>query len=307
MQVSFEEASIARAGKRAARLAAMRAGNYRMGAGTQKARRPPFDLGRMRRPELAFLWKNLLSTASYLRLRNALVAAAVIVGGCLWLERSEFFQSMRPALGMVALVMMVYTLVFGPQLARQDFRSDLPNTDILKTYPLRGWQVMLGEMLTPAAILTGLLWLMLLAAAMLFVAPPRMGPIAPGLRTGVTLGLALLAPLLCLAQLLIVNAFAVLFPAWQPAAGQSQQGIEVMGQRILFVAAQMLAMVLSLVPAIVVGGVVFAALRWMAGPVAGGVAGLLVGAGVMVVELGLAIAWLGARFEALDLSQELRP
>ena len=44
--------------------------------------------------------------------------------------------------------------MIGPQLLRQDFRQDLPLADLLKTYPLRGWQLALGELLAPAAILT---------------------------------------------------------------------------------------------------------------------------------------------------------
>ena len=34
-----------------------------------------------------------------------------------------------------------------PQLLRQDLRSDLLNADLLKAYPLPGWQIVLGEVL----------------------------------------------------------------------------------------------------------------------------------------------------------------
>jgi ABC-2 type transport system permease protein len=306
-QVGFEEASIAKAEKRAAVLAAMRAGNWRVASGTQKARHPPFDLTRPGRPELAFLWKNLLSAAAYLRLRNALIAAALIVGACAWFADSPLFNGMRGALSSAVLMFAAYTLLLGPQLARQDFRSDLQNTDILKTYPLRGWQIMLGEMLAPATILTVILWLLLLAGALLL--PPdlrRMEWLTPAVRTGAALGLALLAPLLCLSQLVITNAAAVLLPAWQPGAGRVQQGVEVMGQRILFVAGQMLVLVLMVLPAGFVAAVGFALSRWIVGEgMAVGIA-LLLAAGMLAVELGFAIFWLGQRFERLDLSTELR-
>lgn len=306
-QVGFEEASIARAEKRAAAMAAIRAGNWRAAGGRQKARRAPFDLGRPGRPEVAFLWKNLLSTAAYLRLRNALILAMLIVAACFGFADSLLFDTLRGPLAMVAITLAGYTLLLGPQLARQDFRGDLPNTDILKTYPLRGWQIMLGEMLTPACILTVVLWLMLLAGALLM--PPdmrRMEWLTPPVRTGAALGLALLAPLLCLSQLVIANAAAVLLPAWQPSAGRPQQGVEVMGQRILFVAGQMLVLVLMVVPAGFIAVVVFALARWLAGNgIAAGVA-LLSAAAVLAAEVGLAIYWLGRRFERLDLSTELR-
>ncbi len=116
-------------------------------------------------------------------------------------------------------------------------------------------------MLAPACILTGFLWLMLLAGALLM--PPdmrRMDWLTPSTRTsGAALGLRSAgAPLLCLAQLTIVNSAAVLLPAWQPGAGKVQQGVEVMGQRILFVAGQMLVMLL-MVPAAIVAAL---ALAW---------------------------------------------
>lgn len=308
VQVGFEEASIAKAEKRAAVMAAMRGGNWRVGARIQKARRAPFDIGREGRPELAFLWKNLLASAEYLRPRTALIAAALIVFGCTWFADSPLFMDMRPALSIVTLTLAAYTLLLGPQLARQDFRSDLQNTDILKTYPLRGWQIMLGELLTPTAILTVLLWLMLLAGALLLpVDMPRLAWLAPSLRTVATMGLVLLAPLLCMSQLVIVNTAAVLLPAWQAGPGRIQQGIEVMGQRILFLAGQLFTMAVMLLPAVIIAAVAFTLSRWVVSDgIAIGIAAVLVAA-TLAAEIGLAIYWLGERFERLDLSRELRP
>jgi hypothetical protein len=90
-EVSFEEASLARAEKRAARRsAALRDGTIRIGGGERKARRAPFKLGAAGRPEVAFLWKNLLASATYLqRPRAALIAAGVIIIGSAWLARLE--------------------------------------------------------------------------------------------------------------------------------------------------------------------------------------------------------------------------
>jgi hypothetical protein len=288
----------------------MRAGNFRLATGQQKARPAPFNLSRAGRPELAFLWKNLLSSAQYLRPRTALIAAAIIVGGCLLFADNGFFQFLRPRLAVGVAVIAVYVMLFGPQLARQDFRSDLLHTDILKSYPLQGWQVMLGELLTPAAILTVLLWLLLLAEAMLLPAAgfARLPWLTPQVGVVAGISLALTAPLLCLSQLLIVNAAVVLFPAWShTGTAQAQQGIEVMGQRILFLAGQIVAMALALLPAVLVAGVVFAVVHGIIGnTLALGMAALL-GIAVLAVVMGLGVWWLGSRFEQLDLSQELRP
>src|SRR6516162_1573280 len=92
----------------------------------RKAQRAPFDIGAIRRPEAAFLWKNLLSSAAYLRLRVALIVAVVIVVACSWLARSGL-DVPRTIVATAAMFGAVYTLIFGPLLARQDLRQDLPN------------------------------------------------------------------------------------------------------------------------------------------------------------------------------------
>src|SRR5690606_8898269 len=144
--------------------------------------------------ELAFQWKNLLASAAYLRLRNALIAAGIVVIACTWFADSAVYRGMQAALAGVALTIAGYAIVLVPQLASQDFRSDLPNVDILKTYPLRGWQIMLGEMLAPAVILTVLLWLMLLAGTLLMPSAhsPRLAWLTPGIRTAAVIGAAIL-------------------------------------------------------------------------------------------------------------------
>jgi putative ABC exporter len=300
-EVSFEEASIAKAEKRAVRRNAMRQGNFRQRE--RKEQRAPFDLARVRRPELAFLWKNLLSAASYLRPRVALVAIAVIVIVCSALRRPDL-EVFRRIAAMMAMIGAGYTLVFGPLLARQDLRQDLPNTDILKTYPLQGWQIVLGEMLTPIAIVTGLLWLMLLTAA-LTVQPPPGFPITS--LTFAAIAVGVLLPFLSAIQVLVMNAAAVLFPAWIQIGMDRGAGIDVFGQRILFLAALLLAMLAGLLPGTIAGAATFLATQWAVGTTVA--EGLAVGAAIVVlcVEIGLAIAWLGKAYERFDLSAELRP
>ena len=302
-EVSFEEASIAKAEKRAVRRNSIRQGNFRFGQRERKEQRAPFDLARVRRPELAFLWKNLLSAASYLRPRVALVAAAVIVIVSFALRRPDF-EVFRRIVAMMAMIGAGYTIVFGPLLARQDLRQDLPNTDILKTYPLQGWQIVLGEMLTPIAIITGLLWLMLLTAA-LTVQPPPGFPIAS--QTFAAIAVGVLLPFLSAIQVVVMNTAAVLFPAWIQIGMDRGSGIDVFGQRILFLAALLLAMLVGLLPGTIAAAATFLATQWAVGTTVA--EGLGVGAAIVVlsVELGLAIAWLGKAYERFDLSAELRP
>jgi hypothetical protein len=79
-----------------------------------------------------------------------------------------------------------------------------------------------------------------------------------------------------------------------------------MGQRMLFLAGQMIAVVVILLPAAIVAAIGFAATRWMVGNGAAAAVAAALAAVMLAVEIGLAIVWLGQRFEKLDLSQELR-
>lgn len=305
-EVAFEEASIAKAQKRAARMSAMREGNWRFGKAERKARRAPFVLSKVARPELAFLWKNLLSSAGYLRPRTALIAAAVIVVGSS-LAASADFDASRTVVAVMAMVCAAYTLVFGPLVARQDLRLDLPNTDVLKTYPLRGWQIVLGEWLTPVAIITVLLWLMLLTAALNFNADELPPWLSMGVRAGAAVGAALLAPLLCALLVLLLNAAAVLFPAWVQMGGGRPGGIDVLGQRIVFVGGLFFVMAIALLPALIVAAIVFLLVQWLVGLLTAATTAVIVVLAILASEIAIGTWWLGKRFESFDLSAELRP
>jgi hypothetical protein len=304
-EVAFEEASIAKAQKQAARLSAMRAGNWRLGNKERKARSAPFTLSKTARPELAFLWKNLLSAASYLQLRTALIAAAIIVVGSS-LAATTDWRLLRTIVAVMALACAGYVLAFGPLFSRQDLRSDLPNSDILKTYPLRGWQIVVGECLAPIAIITGLLWLLLLLAAMNF--NPGDGPELPvSIRAALAVGAALLVPFFCALMILLLNAAAVLFPAWMRVGGPRQGGIDAIGQGILFMAGLFLVIALSLVPALIAAGITFFVVQLLAGFLVAGAAAVIAVLVVLGTEIALGTRWLGKRFEQFDLSAELRP
>jgi hypothetical protein len=308
IETSFEEASIALAEKRAARLAQVRSGTFRLGSAPRKAGREPFRLASAGRPELAFLWKNLLSTRPYLNWRVWCGCAVVIVTVVPWVTRQPDLKAITIGIAASAALLAGYTLLLGPQLARQDLRNDLPHSDILKTYPLAGWQVVLGGLLAPTAILTGLLWLALLAAACALEPHAVHLPwFSTGLRVSAGLALALVIPPLCVLQLLVPNAAALVFPAWFQATRQRGGGIDLMGQRVIFGIGQLLTMVLALLPAVLTAGTLIFITQWIIGlpaaVVLAAVAVLLVLAG----EIWCALWWLGERFEKLDLSSELRP
>jgi hypothetical protein len=303
----FEEASVARAEQRATRVAAIRAGNLRLAMPKPKSRAAPFKLAAAPRVELAFLWKNLLGTAAYLRLRTALIAAALILLLCRWPGGQPGLLAARQVLGVIALAIGAYALILGPQLARQDLRGDLLNVDLLKTYPLHGWQVVLGELLTPVVVLSVICWLCLLTAG-LALDTPRASWASTELRAIAISGFALAAPLLAAMQLVVVNGATLLFPAWQQLTqNRSGGGIDVMGQRIFFVAGQQLVMILSLLPATLVAGLVFLVARLLAGYALAGAIATASALAVLAVEVWVGVGMLGERFDRFDLSAELVP
>jgi putative ABC exporter len=306
-EVSFEEASIARAERRAARRRAVQQGDWRGESAARKARAPAFKLQSAGRPEIAFLWKNLLATSSFYRPRPLLVLTAVIIAGASWMAKQPYLIPVRAGLTFAIVTVLGMMLFFGPQVARQDLRSDLVNTDILKTYPLRGWQVVLGELLTPIVVLSVLFWIGLLS---LFLLLPvgQWTWITPSLRGEAALGLALLAPPFIAIQLLMPNAAAVLFPAWvQSTRDRTERGIEVLGQRLIFMAGQLLITALVIVPAFIAGALVFLIAQALAGFAVGAAIAVIGMALLLAFEAWIGIRWLGNRFEAFDLSAELRP
>lgn len=309
MQVSFEEASIAQAEKRAARRAALRSGQRHTLPAGAKARRPPFALARTGRAEIAFLWKNLLSTHPLFGPRTWLVGAVVIVAGTrLVAQLGPVAKQIVSGLGVAAVMLAGYTLVFGPLVARLDLRRDLANADLLKTYPLPGWRIVLGELLAPTALLTGVVTLGLLAALCAFDPPAHASAwLAPHLRVAYAVCLALLAPPLLALQLLVPNAAAVLFPAWFQAMRTPTGGIDLMGQRLIFAFGQIFVILLALLPAALTAALLVFVTQWLVGPLLSVAFATVAVLLVLLGEVWCGVWWLGERFERFDLSADARP
>ena len=230
----------------------------------------------------------------------------MLVAGALWARTQPLGRELLPGLGALAAVLGGYLLLVGPQFARQDIRADLAHADILKTYPLAGWQIVLGELLTPVAILTGILWLTLLTIALSVGGGTVPDWLSLPVQITGALCLAVLTPFLAALQLLVPNAAALVFPGWHQATRGRGGGPEVIGQRMIFFFAQLLTMLLALAPAALFGGA-FAAIAWsMLGPVVALLFATPVIALILAAEAATGIWLLGRQFERLDLSEELR-
>lgn len=310
LETPFEEASIALAQKRSETVARMRSGRGIRFGGKARAKSAPFRLGDRLPPEAAFLWKNLMAAPAYLNRKAFLGTAAVLCAGLTWLKHRPDIDGPKiaAAAGIIALVLLVYLLLFGPQLARNDLRGDLLNADMLKAYPLPGWRIVLGSLLAPTVILTGLAWLLLLAAGLGLTPPAHKALwLTPQLRLAAGLALAVLAPALCAVQLLVPNAAMLLFPAWAQTTRNMSGGMDVMGQRLIFFAGQFVCLLVALLPAGILGGLTIFLTQWLIGlPAAVALAALPV-LGVFVGEVWLGVRLLGPRFDRLDISAELRP
>jgi ABC-2 type transport system permease protein len=301
--VAFEEASVESSKRLAEKVAAMRAGNWQAARQKPKIRRPPFNLRPAGPPAVALLWKNLISAGQAFTWRLWFTMAIFAVCASLGFGHGAGSAGLRSVLGMLVVMLLAWSLLIGQQLFRQDFRQDLAVADILKTFPLRGWQLALGELLAPALILTAIQWVLLIVGLGLFL-----GIRERGLGTTVTLALgfaaAVLAPILNLITLQIPNAAVLLFPSWFQVSKGGGQGIEVTGQRLIFMFGQMLVMLVALLPAAALFAGIFFLGKMLLNIAAGIVLASLAAALVLALEAALGVALLGWLFERFDVAAE---
>ena len=312
-EVRFEEGSITMAEKRAALRSAMLRGDSPIQAGSRPRPLPgPFPLPPTAPPEVAFFWKNLLSMRSSLMNRRTLILSLWVMF-CLSIAtkpilaanaRSNGIDYYGPGIVMLCAVLSGYTLLAGPQIARQDLRTDLPSMDILKTYPIPGWRLALGELLAPTLVLSGVLWLCIIATAFTADSRGQLDWLTPAVRVIAALCLAAAAPVLCFLQLLVPNTIMVLMPGWYQASRSRGGGIELMGQRLILGVGQLLIALLVAAPAGFAAGLVIFSTHWILGVGAALVLALAAVLAILGSEAVIALWWLGERIEKFDLSAE---
>jgi hypothetical protein len=302
--VAFEEASVQASQRLAEKVAAVRAGNWQAARKKPQSKRPPFTLRPIGPPAVALLWKNLISAGQAFTLRIWVsLAVSVLCALVVFGPPSGGGGGLRPALGMIAAMLMFWSLLVGPQLLRQDFRQDLPLADVLKTYPVRGWQLALGELLAPAAVLTGIQWILLIMILGLFSHSRPAGLSWPH-WLGLGFGAALVSPMINLILLQIPNAAALAFPAWFQSGRGAGQGIEATGQRLIFMIGQLLAFVVALMPAVALFAGIFFLVKMLLGTAVAIPLASIAAAIVLAAEAGLGIMLLGWLFDRFDVSAE---
>lgn len=300
--VAFEEASVEASRKLAERVAIIRANRGQTMGKPAKKKRAPFRLQPAGWPAVGFLWKNLISAGQAFTLRFWLIMCMPMIVVGVGLGNNHGSLPLARVVGIMAIVFLGISFLLGPQLVRQDFRHDLPMMDVLKTYPLSGWQLALGELLAPAVILTALQWLLIVVC--LGTSASFGNDVTLGWRLAVASGAAVIAPVLNLVTLIIPNVAVVMFPGWFQTGKDAPAGIEATGQRLIFALGQLLVFLAAVVPAALVFLIVYFLGSWMVGnllpvPIASVSAAVVLGA-----EAWLGLLWLGRLFERFDLSSE---
>jgi len=257
--------------------------------------RTPFALAPHGRPEIAILWKNLISMGRILSWTVLVRVAPLMVFLAVVLSRGR--SDTANVLAGACVFVAGFALLLGPQMARNDLREDLAALAVLKTWPIRGAALVRGEILAPAIVLTTIIFLALIIATVLSAQAPFA---ETANRWSWLLAALLVAPGIVLTQLLTQNALAVTFPSWV-SIGNRTGGVDAIGQRMLVMIAVLLALVGAVLPAAIVAGIGAGIVYLLTGTMSVVLAGAL-GGGALLVEAFVGSEIIGAVLERTDIS-----
>ena len=306
--VSFEEAAIAAAQKRAAVIASVRTGEVRIRSA--KARTPIWRLRPTGFAPVAFLWKAFLKfggrrTVYLWSLLFVLLSVTVAI-----VHQQGSGKPSGPYLFLVILVSaicyitLLVSLIMVGQQASAQLRQAMGAIDLLKTYPLPGWKIALGELIGAVAIGTLLQWAAIAIAT--YLASGFLGRVPNGIPIAVMIagGLAVLLPAFNLATAILPSGAALMYPGWFKPLEPTSQGLESTGLRLMVGIVQLLAMAIALVPVAFYAACAWFSLlnfgaefHWRA------ISAISAGAFVLALESALGVAWLGDLYDRFDLSQ----
>lgn len=244
----------------------------------------------------AFFWKNL---TALVRRSTAVLAVAVAVAVMMLpvglksagrVGASEF-------LGWMLLMWSLLLLLMGPQFVRNDLRRDQGMLALLRTLPVRGYDVILGSSTAAAVTLASGVIALLLAGAVATAGSHQ--PPLPSENRGVWLLAAMLVigPL-SLAGILLQNAAVILLPAWSRMTARRGTATA-LGTNLANSALTILMLVVLL---LVPGAAALGVWRVADGEVWVPVACALVIGVVLSAECWGMVKWLGLRFEKIDAS-----
>ena len=292
---AFEEAAAEVSLRRAEALAAR--GGQRVAPSGAASRRSLLRLSPTGWPAGAILWKNLVAATRTRRVRNAgfTVAAAGVIVGVLSFSPE---RSLAGIAGWLAVFWGGVMVLTGPQYVRNDLRGDLLKLDLLRSYPVRGWSVVLAEAAASTIMVTAIQLCLFGIGYLAFLGNQTMQPNL-GERSLLLLGGIVLLPGVNLLGMLIQNGAALLYPAWVRLGTGRTAGVEALGQNLLMTIAFVALLSFMLVLPVGIGGGAFLLLRSQPNTLALGPAAVLA-LGIMLFEAAMITEWLGRIFERTD-------
>ena len=293
---AFEEAAAAVSLQRAQAVSERQAGRPAPRA-PGRVTPPLFRLAPEGWPAGAILWKNLVAVTRTQRVRN--VALALAVGAVIVTALS--FQpegTLAEIAGWFAVTWAGAMTVIGPQWVRNDLRSDLLKLDMLRSYPLRGWSVVIAEVGASALVLTVIQLSLLVIGYLAFLGNQSMTP-ALDERTLLLFAAFAFLPGINLLGMIIQNGAALLYPAWVRLGSGRPAGVEALGQNMLMMVVFVALLAVTLLLPVAIGGGAFLLLHraingWAALPAT------VLALGTMAFEAALLVDWLGRLFERTD-------
>jgi ABC-2 type transport system permease protein len=302
LNVSFEDASIALAQKKADR--ALRRRHEGPGRAITFRRFPPlFQLRGTHSAEVAILWKNLIAT-----MRIASPWIFLFVVPTVALVATAFLVTAPGVSATCALMLMTLAALFpfvGTLLFAQDLRLDLPRIEILKSYPISGERLLMAEMAAPLVVLTALEMMLLTAmnVVMRHAGDKRFDLLASAEFIVIAL---LFAIPICGTQLLIHNAAPVLLPGWAIRSKEDVRGFAASGQRMVLFLGNVLVLSVALAPA----ALLFLPAWWIShryfGRSPGGLAILISpSVALLAFEVWLGTKLLGSQLDRIDVANEI--
>ncbi|HEX2250094.1 MAG TPA: putative ABC exporter domain-containing protein [Gemmatimonadales bacterium] len=293
---AFEEAAAEVSLRRAQALATRSAGplSSRAGSGVSRAlvRLSPHGW-----PAGAILWKNLVAATRTRRVRQV-VLLLVSAGAIVSVLSFDPDGTLAEIAGWLAVIWAGMLVVIGPQYVRNDLRGDLLKLALLRSYPLRGWSVVLAEAGGSTLLLTAIQLSLLTIGYLAFLGNESMTP-ALEERTWLLLACMTFLPAINLLGMLIQNGGALLYPAWVHLGSGRAAGVEVLGQNLLMMVAFMALLALLLVLPAIIGGGAYLLLRptlegWAVVPAS------CLFLTVIAFEAAWLVEWLGRVFEQTD-------
>lgn len=299
--IHFEDVAIEDAQRRARRVEAARRGRFEIRSPQGRPRRPLYRLRPTGAPFAAFFWKSLLAVTRQVGLRLIVLIAAGVAAVAFVASRGGTPRAGTVTAGAALLGIGVMTIVFGPRSLRQDLREDLLLLDVLKSYPVRGYEIVWGEVLGLATALSAFA---LAAGGVGFAL--LLPAVGQRLETPLAVMAAalLLVPAVVLVQVTAQNAFAILFPAWSAIGANVSAGVERLGQQIVMIMVSLVLLLIVLIPAGIAAAIAFAVVHGWS-PQGAMLAGAAVAALVLVYEAYLGTYLIGGRLERTDPAEVL--